>query len=115
MSGKSRRRATTSRRRVAMATGALLAGAAIPIAAAGTAWADETQTAGQLEREGLSPSEAKAVVAAEDDGTPVQVSYDGKMIVDANQGGASGDATAASGTKDVAIAIGGGSDRHEHG
>jgi hypothetical protein len=30
-----------SRRRVTMAAGAVLAGAAIPIAAAGTAWADD--------------------------------------------------------------------------
>src|SRR5271163_477928 len=42
MSNKSRRRANTSPRRVSLAAGALLAGAAIPIAAAGTAWADQT-------------------------------------------------------------------------
>src|SRR5271168_5056306 len=41
MSNKSRRM-NTSRRRLSMAAGALLAGAAIPIAAAGTAWADQT-------------------------------------------------------------------------
>ena len=40
MSSKSRRRAR--HRSPSMAAGALLAGAAIPIAAAGTAWADET-------------------------------------------------------------------------
>src|SRR5262249_10626682 len=41
MSNKSRRRVNASRRRLSMAAGALLAGAAIPVAAAGSAWADE--------------------------------------------------------------------------
>src|ERR1700749_3571672 len=41
MSSKSRRRANASHR-VTMTAGALLAGAAIPIAAAGTAWAADT-------------------------------------------------------------------------
>jgi hypothetical protein len=103
----------TSRNRMTIAAGAVLAGAAIPIAAAGTAWADdpaitptETQTVGQLEHEGLTAAEAKAVVAAEKAGTPVEVSYDGKIVVDANNAG-SGVATAVSGaTKDVATAIG---------
>ena len=42
MSNKSRRSVKKSSRRVSMAAGALLAGAAIPIAAAGSAWADDT-------------------------------------------------------------------------
>jgi len=45
MSNTSRRRADKSRRRLSMAAGAILAGAAIPIAAAGTAWADQTSDA----------------------------------------------------------------------
>jgi hypothetical protein len=116
MSNTSRRRATTSRRRATLAAGVFLAGAAIPIAAAGTAWADETgsqnqtETVGQLERQGLSASQAEAVVKAEKHDTPVQVSYDGTTVVDANQGGKPGsDATATTSvgsTKDVAAAIG---------
>jgi hypothetical protein len=115
----SRRRATTSRRRITMAAGALLAGAAIPIAAAGTAWADDTDTpnqtenVGQLERQGLTTDQALAVVHAERHDIAVAVSYDGTTVVDANQGGTSGDASATTSvgsTKDVAAAIGGNSD-----
>jgi hypothetical protein len=107
-----------SRRRVKIAAGAILAGAAIPIAAAGTAWADEptttdqTETAKQLEHQGLTHAEAQAVVTAEGNGTPVQVSYDGTTVVNDNQGsGPSTDASAVSdtGPKDVAAAIGAGS------
>jgi hypothetical protein len=109
-----------SRRRMKMAAGAILAGAAIPIAAAGAAWADDTLTtdqterAGQLERQGLTGAEARDVVTAEKDGTPVQVSYDGQTVVNDNQSAAdaasSGQATATSGgTHDVAAAIGDGS------
>jgi hypothetical protein len=105
MSNTSRRRATTSRPRITLAAGVFLAGAVIPIAAAGTAWADETgsqnqtETVGQLERQGLSASQAEAVVKAEKDGTPVQVSYDGTTVVNANiQGtGSATEATATSG------------------
>jgi hypothetical protein len=108
-----------SRRRLTMAAGALLAGAAIPIAAAGTAWADDpaqadqTETTSQLEHQGLTKAEAQAVVTAENNGTPVQVSYDGTTVVNDNQGsGPSTDATASSdtGPKDVAAAIGVGSE-----
>ena len=100
-----------SRRRMKMAAGALLTGAAIPIAAAGAAWADdtstpdETQRAGQLHREGLTGAEARAVVAAEKDGTAVQVSHDNTIVVNDNNSG--NEATATSGTThDVAAAIG---------
>jgi hypothetical protein len=119
MSNTSRRRATTSRRRITMAAGALLAGAAIPIAAAGTAWADDTdtpnqtETVGQLQRQGLTTDQALAVVHAERHDIAVAVSYDGTTVVDANQRGTSGDASATTSvgsTKDVAAAIGGGSD-----
>jgi hypothetical protein len=122
MSNKSRRRASTSRRRLTLAAGALLAGAAIPIAAAGTAWADETQTVGQLEHEGLSASEAKAVYNAEQPaatakdptgGTPVQVSYDGTTVVNANNPSAAATADSGTGPHDVAAAIGGGSNAYD--
>jgi hypothetical protein len=95
-----------------VAAGAILAGAAIPIAAAATAWADETETTGQLEHQGLTRAEAHLVVSAENNGTPVQVSYDGSTVVNDNQGAApSAEASAASGSgpHDVAAAIGGGS------
>jgi trimeric autotransporter adhesin len=106
MSNTSRRRGTTSPRRVTLAAGAILAGAAIiPLAAAGTAWADGTETVSQLEAQGLSATEAKDVAAAEMNGTPVQVSYDGETVVNANNAGT--EATATSGTgHDVAAAIG---------
>jgi hypothetical protein len=120
MSNRSRRRLNRSRRRVAMAAGALLAGAAIPIAAAGTAWADDTvtqttpdktETLTQLEHQGLLTNYAQAVVTAEGNGEAVEVSYNGKIVVDDNQGStASTEATAKSATKDVAVAIGGGTD-----
>jgi hypothetical protein len=107
----------TSRRRIKLAAGAILAGAAIPIAAAGTAWADTTETQQQLENQGLSPNEAQAVVNAEaPGGTAVEVSYDGKVVVDANQPGIAGmDATATSARNDVSAAIGGGTDSTSHG
>jgi hypothetical protein len=70
-----------SRRRVTVAASAILAGAAFPIAAAGTAWADDT---GQ---------------------TPVQVSINGKVVIDNTKGTTS----AVSGPGGTAIAIGGGS------
>ena len=105
-----------SRRRVKIAAGAILAGAAIPIAAAGTAWADDsatpnqTETLTQLENQGLSSDQAQAVVTAEGNGTPVEVSYDGTIVVDVNQGGTAGtDATARSASNDVSAAIGDGS------
>jgi len=126
MSNTSRRRANTSRRRVAMAAGAILAGAAIPIAATGTAWADETsdltvapktETVAELERQGLSAAEARAVYEAEQPagtahdataGTAVQVSFDGSIVVNANN--STDEASATSGAvKDVATAIGDGS------
>jgi hypothetical protein len=104
----------TSRRRIKLAAGAILAGAAIPIAAAGAAWADDdatgdmTQTARQLRHEGLTGSEAKAVVTAENNGTAVEVSHDGTIVV--NDNNADGTANATSGTShDVAAAIGDGS------
>lgn len=109
MSNKSRRRITT-------AAGAIIAGAAIPLAAAATAWADTTETQQQLENQGLSSNEAQAVVNAENDGTAVQVSYDGKIVVNANQPGIAGmDATATSARNDVSAAIGGGTDSTSHG
>ena len=105
-----------SRRRIKMAAGAILAGAAIPIAAAGTAWADDSVTSDQTESylklisQGLSPSEAAEVVKAEHGTTtPVEVSYNGTVVVDANN--SSNEATAFSeyvGTKNVAAAIGDG-------
>jgi hypothetical protein len=107
-----------SRRRMKLAAGAILAGAAIPIAAAGTAWADDiadqdqTETARQLEHQGLTHSEAQAVVTAENNDTPVQVSYDGNTVVNDNQGDTSStEASAISGPgpHDVAAAVGGGS------
>jgi hypothetical protein len=104
-------------RRIKLAAGAILAGAAIPIAAAGTAWADTTENQQQLENQGFSSSEAQAIVNAEaPGGTAVQVSYDGKIVVDANQPGIAGmDATATSARNDVSAAIGGGSDSTSHG
>jgi hypothetical protein len=111
-----------SRRRVKMAAGAILAGAAIPIAAAGTAWADDsaaadpaaatTETTKQLEHQGLTHAEAQAVATAEANGTPVEVSHDSIIVVNDNQGTTSTtEATAASGfaQKENAVAIGGGS------
>jgi hypothetical protein len=81
---------------VTMAAGALLAAAAIPIAAAGTAWADDdTITVAQAEKD------AKA-------GEPVEISVNGKIIKDTCNGAC----TADSGTKgehNKAIAIGTGS------
>jgi hypothetical protein len=97
MSNKSRRRVTTSRRRATMAAGVILAGAAIPLAAAGTAWADDdTITVAQAEKD------AKA-------GEQVDISINGKTIKDT----CAGACTADSGTKgehNTAIAIGAGSD-----
>jgi hypothetical protein len=59
-----------SRRRLTLAAGAILAGAAIPIAAAGTAWADDdTMTVAQAEKL------AKA-------GEQVEISVNGKTIKD---------------------------------
>jgi hypothetical protein len=147
MSNTSRRRATASRRRVAVAAGALLAGAAIPIAAAGTAWADETsdtsgntgpaipiaasaaadaaspdatvpeaaptkmQSVAELVKEGLTTPQATAVFNAEQPGgTAVEVSFKGKIVVEANQGGTAGtDAIAKAAATATAAAIGGGS------
>jgi hypothetical protein len=102
-----------SRRRIKMAAGAILASAAIPIAAAGAAWADtpdqnQTETASQLEHQGLTKAEAQTVVTAEGNGTAVLVSYDGTTVVNANNSG--DEASATSGTvHDVAAAIGQGS------
>jgi hypothetical protein len=97
MSNKSRRRATKSRHRVTVAAGAILAGAAIPIAAAGTAWADDdTVTVAQAEKD------AKA-------GEPVEISINGKIIKDT----CGADCSANSGTvgeHNKAIAIGTGSE-----
>lgn len=102
----------TPRRRVTMAAGALLAGAAIPIAAAAIAWADATETLSQLEHQGIPKVDAQYVVNAENNGVPVQVSYDGITVVDANQGSdpaTQADAETAAGPHDVAVAIYGGS------
>jgi hypothetical protein len=107
-----------SRRRFKLATGAILAGAAIPIAAAGTAWADPTETQAQLEAQGLSSTEAAAVVSAENGTTtPVEVSFDGKVVVEANEGtGSADEATASSGRHDaVSASIGGGTDSSAKG
>jgi hypothetical protein len=70
MSNKSRRRATTSRHRVAMAAGAIVAGAAIPIAAAGTAWADDTsETSGNIGP--VIPVAAAGTASVNETATPV--------------------------------------------
>jgi hypothetical protein len=101
MSNKSRHRAATSRGRLTLAAGAVLAGAVIPIAAAGTAWADDdTITVAQAERD------AKA-------GQQVEISKNGVIIKDtcvtcsANSG--------AVGDHNVAIAIGAGSSAQVQG
>jgi hypothetical protein len=97
MSTKSRRRANTSRRRLSMAAGALLAGAAIPIAAAGTAWADDdTITIAQAEKL------AKA-------GDPVDISVNGKTIKDTCLGLCSANSGTV-GEHNTAIAVGDNSD-----
>jgi hypothetical protein len=75
-----------SRRRVTLAAGAILAGAVTALAAAGSACADdETETFSQLVGQGLNYYEAYEVVQAEDTGLPVEVSYDGNLVVDTNQ------------------------------
>ena len=75
-----------SRRRLTLAAGAIVAGAVIPIAAAASAWADdETETFLQLVGQGLNYYEAYEVVQAEDTGLPVEVSYDGNLVVETNQ------------------------------
>jgi hypothetical protein len=86
-----------SRRRVAMAAGAVLAGAVIPIAAAGTAWADDdTITVAQAEKL------AKA-------GEQVDISVNGKTIKDTCMGACTADSGAV-GEHNKAIAIGAGSE-----
>ena len=102
-----------SRRRVKIAAGAILAGAAIPIAAAGTAWA-QTESVSTLEGQGLTASEATAVYNAENVyPTPVQVSVGGTTVVNDHQGtspATEATATSGLGAHDVAVAIGPGSD-----
>jgi hypothetical protein len=93
MSNTSRRRITKSRRRVTLAAGVILAGAAIPIATAGTAWADDdTITVAQAEKD------AKA-------GDPVEISVNGKVIRDTCDGECSANSGAV-GEHNRAIAIG---------
>ena len=79
-----------SRRRLTLAAGAIVAGAAIPIAAAGIAWADDSLTS----------------LVAVGDSQPMELSFDGQVLVDT-----CGNAcTAISGTdNDLAIAYGDGS------
>lgn len=75
-----------SRRRLTVVAGAVAAGAVIPIAAAASAWAnDETENFSQLVSQGLNYYEAYEVVQAENTGLPVEVSYDGNLVVDTNQ------------------------------
>ncbi len=79
---------TTSCRRLTLAAGAILAGAVIPITAAASAWADgltETEDFGQLVGQGLNYYEAYEVVEAESNGLPVEVSYDGQVVVEDNE------------------------------
>lgn len=98
-------------RRVTVAAGAILAGAAIPLAAAGSAWADDPPLPGlgQLVADGVPLGEAIAAEAAAAFGQPVAVSVDGVTYTDA-QAAADG-TTALSGAvkSDVAVAIGNGS------
>jgi hypothetical protein len=98
MSNKSRRRVTT-------AAGAILAGAAIPLVAAGIAWADDLPlppTVQGIEQLGVPPLEAIAADLAEASGQPVAISVDGINYTDGIAG-----ATALSGnSSDVAVAIG---------
>jgi hypothetical protein len=71
-----------------VAAGAILAGAVIPMAAAASAWADgltETEDFGQLVGQGLNYYEAYEVVEAESNGLPVEVSYDGQVVVEDNE------------------------------
>jgi hypothetical protein len=66
---------------------------------------------GQLENYGLTANQALDVYNAESNGTAVEVSYDGTVVVNANQGGTpSANAVATSGAKtnDVSAAIGDG-------
>ena len=49
-----------SRRRIKLAAGAILAGAAIPIAAAGTAWADDDQQPQQVRSPQRAPVRPRA-------------------------------------------------------
>jgi hypothetical protein len=78
----------TSCRRLTLAATAILAGAVIPIIATASAWADgltETEDFGQLVGQGLNYYEAYEVVQAESSGLPVEVSYDGQVVVEANE------------------------------
>ena len=79
-----------SRRRLTLAAGAIVAGAAIPIAAAGIAWADDSLTS----------------LVAVGDSQPMELSFDGQVVIDT----CGNECTAISGTdNDLAIAYGDGS------
>jgi hypothetical protein len=82
------RRSSCRRRQWSIGVGAVLVGAVIPIAAAASAWADgltETEDFGQLVGQGLNYYEAYEVAQAESTGLPVEVSYDGQVVVEANE------------------------------
>src|ERR1700761_9524537 len=81
-----------SRRRLTLAAGAIVAGAAIPIAAAGIAWANV--------------DDSLASLVAVGDGQPMEISFDGQVLIDT----CGNECTAISGTdNDLAIAYGDGS------
>jgi hypothetical protein len=102
-------------RRLGAAVGLAGAAALIGLSAAATAQADdETENFFQLVGQGLNYYEAYEVVHAEDNGLPVEVSYDGNLVVDTNQvvnpltgavaeSGADNDIAAAIGTNSPAI------------
>ena len=77
------------------------------------------ESVSQLQNQGLSHGQAELVYAAEQSGgTAVEVSYDGRIVVEKNQAsGSSNEATATSGarTNDIAAAVGGGSDSSAKG
>ncbi len=104
-----------SRRRVTLAAGAILAGAAIPIAATGTAWAqggDDLPNYQTLVSQGVPPAEAAAAEAAAAAHTPVSVSDTAGTFNDGYTGvdGAANSSSVLGVKSDSAVAIGTGSD-----
>src|ERR1700742_2568739 len=103
MSNKSRRRNNKSQRRLSMAAGALLAGAAIPLAAAGTAWADDTPIVPVAPTGPAGTSGSSPALAAAPGSVNYAVSINGTDVVEL--GSAQADSGTA-GTHNVAIANG---------